>query len=145
MQINKQATEKNSQTYFCPKVARYSDMPVCLKSGITAKPLYVHYIVPCVCNSLLSIMPRDLILFKLKISKNKTCVVLFLHRFLQILHLRIVFVFLNIPWAVGVKLKSSLYVIWHWLYLKTYMKTHSIVTNKQKLEILIYCQSGVSC
>ena len=59
MQINKQGTEKNSQNYFCPKVARFSDMPVCLKSGITAKPLYVriHYfgfrcvIVMCIlCN-----------------------------------------------------------------------------------------------
>ena len=42
MQINKQGTAKNSQNYFCPKVARFSDMPVCLKSGITAKPLYVR-------------------------------------------------------------------------------------------------------
>jgi len=42
LQINKQGTEKNSQNYFCPKVARFSDMPVCLKSGITAKPLYVR-------------------------------------------------------------------------------------------------------
>ena len=41
MQKNNQGTEKNSQKYFCPRKARFSDMPVYLKSGITAKPLYL--------------------------------------------------------------------------------------------------------
>ena len=41
MQVNKQGTEKNSHNFFCPKKTSFFALPVCLKYGIIAKPLYI--------------------------------------------------------------------------------------------------------